>query len=85
MRVRADDQRLDPSLEVAGDVPQRLAPPVAELRRELQDVAAELPNRDLEGRSRAQRRLFEEHRDVGASERPRRRGLVAEAPLGLQL
>ena len=69
LRERADDDRVDPALEVARDVGDRLALPERHVRLQRDDVAAELAHGDLERRARAQRRLLEQHRDVTAVER----------------
>ena len=50
------------------------------------DVPAELADGDLEGRPRAQRRLFEQHRDMAARRAPSAVGAsAAERPVGLHL
>ena len=60
-------------------------PPSATSGCSVDHVPAELANRDLERRARAQRRLLEQHRDVAAAERVGRRRLAPERPVGLQL
>ena len=66
LRERADDDGVDPALEVARDVGDRLAPSERGVGLQRHDVAAELADGDLERRARAQRRLLEQHRDVAA-------------------
>ena len=85
LRERPDDDRVDPALEVARDVGDRLAPSERRVGLQRDDVAAELADGDLEGRPGAQRRLLEQHRDVPAVERVGRRRLAAERPVGLHL
>ena len=85
MGVGPYDKRLDPALEVASHVLQWLAATVSELRGQVQRTAAKFANRDFESRSGAQRRFFEKHSDVGASQGVRRRSLVRKAPFGFQL
>jgi hypothetical protein len=48
-------------------------------------VSAQLANGNFESRSRPQRRLVEEQRDMAAAERIRRRRMTAERAVGLQL
>ena len=81
----ADHDRIDPALEIAGDVVNRLAIGVHHVGGNLDDVAAELADADGEGDARAQRRLLEQHADVAAVERLRRRRLHALDALALQL
>ena len=69
LRVGADDGAVDPALEVARDVGDRLALAEHFLARRLDHVAAELAHGDLEGRARAQRRLLEQQREVRPGER----------------
>ncbi len=69
LRERADDRSGDPALEVAGDVGDGLAAAERNVFRRLDRVAAELADRNLERRARAQRRLLEEQRNVQALER----------------
>ena len=71
--------RVDPALEVARDVGDRLASAERDVRLQRDDVAAELAHGDLERRPRAQRRLVEQHRDVAAVERVGRRRLRGRA------
>ena len=71
LRERANDQRPDPSLEVARDVLQRLANAFGELRGQMQRVAAELADGDFERGARAQRRLLEEQCHVQSGQRVR--------------
>ena len=61
---RADHDRVDPALEVAGDVVDRLAIGVHDVGGNLDDVAAELADADRERDARAQRRLLEQQADV---------------------
>ena len=68
---RADHDRVDPALEVAGDVVDRLAIGVHHVGGNLDDVAAELADADGEGDARAQRRLLEQQADVLAVQRVR--------------
>jgi hypothetical protein len=75
----------DPALEVARDVGHRLARAERFVGAQRQHVAAELVYRDLERRSRPQRRLFEQHRDVAPGQLARRRRVAAEAAVGLDL
>ena len=74
LRERAHDRAGDPALEVARDVFDGLAGAQRDLGRWLDDLATEFANGDHERRSRAQRRLLEEQRDVltreGLSARP---------------
>ena len=81
----ADDHRIDPALEIARDVGHRLAPAERDVRLQRDQVPAELADRDLEGRARAQRRLVEEHRDVAAAQRLGRRRMASERAVGLHL
>ena len=82
---RADHDRVDPALEVAGDVVDRLAIGVHHVGGNLDDVAAELADADGEGDARAQRRLFEQQPDVLAVQRVPGRRLHALDALALQL
>ena len=66
---RADHRSIHPAFEVARDVGHRLASAKRDVGGRLDDVAAELPYRDLEGRTGAQRRLLEQQRDVASFER----------------
>ena len=52
--VGPDDERADPTFEVAGDVHERLANTFGKLSRQMQRVAAQLTNRDLERGARPQ-------------------------------
>ena len=79
LRERPDDDRVDPALEVARDVGDRLAAAERGVRLQRDHVAAELADGDLERRARAQRRLLEQHRDVPAAERVGGRRLAARA------
>ena len=74
LRERPDDHRVDPALQIARDIGHRLAAAQRGVGMEREDVAAELADRDLEGRTRPQRRLLEEHRDMPSAERRRRSG-----------
>ncbi len=85
LRERANDQCANPSLQIARDVLKGLACTFCERGGEVQRVATELANRDLESRSRAQRGLFEQQGDVQAGECCRRRCLASEPPVGLHL
>ena len=67
--VGADDGAVDPAFQIPRDVGDRLARAEGFLARWLDHVAAELADRDLEGRTRPQRRLLEQQRDVLAFER----------------
>ena len=69
----ADDEGMHPALEIARDVFDRLARPGGKLGRHVERLAAKLADRDLEGRSRAQRRLLEQEADMPACQRRRRR------------
>ncbi len=85
LRERADDDGVDPALEIARDVADRLAPAERDVRLERDEMAAELTNGDLEGRPRAQRRLVEQHADVAAVQHVRRRRAASEQAVGLHL
>ena len=85
LRERADDDGVDPALEIARDVGDRLAPAERDVRLQRDHVAAELADRDLERRARAQRRLVEQHRDVAAVERVGGRRMPPERAVGLHL
>ena len=82
---RADHHRVDPALEVAGHVVDRLAIGVHHVGRDLDDVAAELADADREGDAGAQRGLLEQQADVPAVQRLRGRRLHALDALALQL
>ena len=81
---RADHDGVDPALEVAGDVVDRLAIGVHDVGGDLDHVAAELADADGERHARAQRRLLEQQADVPAVERVRRRRAQPERALALQ-
>ena len=81
---RADDDRIDPALEVAGDVVNRLAVGVHDVGRNLHHVAAELAHADRERHARTQRGLFEEQADVASVERVCRRRAQPQRPLALE-
>ncbi len=85
MRVRAHDEAMDPALEIAGDIVQRLARAVREFGRDVQGLGAQLLDGDLERRSRSQRRLLEQQRHVPAGQRRRCWCLAAQPPVGFQL
>ena len=71
--------RVDPALEVARDVGDRLALPERDVGLQRDEMAAELADRDLERRARPQRRLLEQHRDVAAVRARRRSARAAPA------
>ena len=85
VRVGPDDERLDPALEIPRHVLQRLAAAIGKLRRDVERIPAQLAHRNLEGRARPQRRLFEQHPHVGTAERIRGRRMVRQRTLRLQL
>ncbi len=62
----ADHDGADPSLEVAGDIVERLAIGVHHISRNLDDVAAQLADADRERHPGPERRLFEQQPDVPA-------------------
>ena len=70
LRVGADHRAVHPALEVARHVLDRLAAAERDVLGRLDDVAAELADRDLERRAGPERRLLEQQRDVPALERP---------------
>ena len=85
LRERPDDHAVDPALEVARDVGDRLAQPERDVRLQRDEMAAELADRDLEGRARPQRRLVKQHRDVAAVERVGGRRLAPQRSIRLEL
>ena len=85
LRERPDDDPVDPSLQITGHVGDRLAASERHVGLQRHDVAAELAHRDLERRSRSQRRLVEEQRDVPPVERVGGRRMAAERAIGLHL
>ena len=64
LREGPDDGAVHPALEIAGDIFDGLAAAERDIGRQLDDFAAELAHGDDERRSRAERRLLEEQRDV---------------------
>ena len=85
LRKRPNDDRVDPPLDIARDVGNRF--PFAErgIRLQRYHVAAELVHRNFERRTRAERRLLEQHRHVPAIERVRRRREAAERSVRFHL
>jgi hypothetical protein len=80
LTVGPDDGGEHPSLEIPGDVRERFAPAERDVGARFDDIPSELTHRDLERRTRAERGLFEEQRDmtvlehllIGDARRPRR-------------
>ena len=80
-----DDERADPSLQIPGDVLDRLALSLGQRSRQMEGIAAKLADRDLERRSSPQGRFFEEQRHVQAGQHRSGRCLRSEPPVGLHL
>ena len=72
LREGPDDHGVDPAFEVARDVGDRLAAAERDVGLQRDDMPAELADRDLERRPRAQRRLVEQHRRRAGRSRHRR-------------
>ena len=85
LREGADDDGVDPALEVARHVLDRLAVGVHDVGGNLDDVAAEFADADGHGDAGAQRRLLEQQADVLAVQRVAGRRLHALDAFALQL
>ena len=66
LRERANDDGVDPALEVARHVGDGLAPAERDVRLQRDHLPAEFPHGDLERRPRPKRGLLEQHRHIAA-------------------
>jgi hypothetical protein len=85
LREGSDHDRIDPALEVSGDVRHELTTAEGGVGLQPDDMTAKLVNRDFERRSGPQRRLLEEQRDLLAGERPRAGRIGAKRSIGFEL